>query len=327
MSLAAATPATIRFAPRRAAHVTLFVGDHDRSRAFYHQVCGFEPVYYEEPVELSLFSNGSSHHDLAILPIKYQSATRDAMAGTPGLNHVAWEMDTEKDLVAAYNRAVAAGFPIQRVLTHTVSHSVYVFDPDGNSHEFYSDATENWRTTYHGGSGGSVTSPWDPNAAPADTRRLYPAGDDIRRVETAALHPRRLSHLVFVTRDHGPMIDFCTEIAGLEIVHESSDGGLVCMASAGASYPCSLALVKGDGDTAPGFHHASFEIADERDLAAAEAALGADGIAIERRIDNGGKRSLFVRDPDGIRFEYAVARSPDFRAAASASPTERPYLI
>jgi catechol 2,3-dioxygenase len=327
MSLSAAATDAIRFAPRRATHVTLFVGDHDRSRAFYHQVCGFEPVYYEEPVELSLFSNGSSHHDLAILPIKYQSATCDAMAGTPGLNHVAWEMDTEKDLVAAYNRAIDAGLPIQRALTHTVSHSVYVFDPDGNSHEFYSDAMENWRTTYHGGSGGSVTSPWDPNAAPADTRQLYPAGDDIRRVETAALHPRRLSHLVFVTGDHDEMIDFCTEVAGLEIAHESSDGGLVCMASARASYPCSLALVKGGGDMAPGFHHASYEIADERDLAAAEAALVADGIAIERRVDNGGKHSLFVRDPDGIRFEYTVARSPDFGAAASASPAERLYLV
>jgi catechol 2,3-dioxygenase len=327
MSLATHAPAAIRFAPRRATHVTLFIGEHDRSRAFYHKICGFEPVYYEEPVELTLFSNGSSHHDLAVLPVKYRSATRDAKASEPGLNHIAWEMETERALVEAYNRALEQKHPIQRTLTHTVSHSVYIGDPDGNVHEFYSDATENWRTTYHGGSGGSVTSPWNPNGRRADTRRLYPDGRDIRRVDDAALHPRALSHVVLVTRNHAAMIAFCEDVAGFERSYTARDGGLACFTTSSSPYPCALALVEGGQGARIGFHHASFAVASEGELAESEAALGTRGVAIERRVETAGKKSLFVRDPDGIRFEYVAARRPDFAIAERAAPAERPFLI
>ncbi len=321
------------FAPRRIGHVNLFVDDVPTSENFYHRVCGFEPVYHEVGIRMTLLSNGNSHHDVAVMATTEQELVgKGGHVQIPkgrgthsGLNHFAWEVENERRLVEAYNRAVAAKLDIHRTVDHTVSHSIYVFDPDGHLHEFYADVIEDWRRIYDGNrQGPEVTGQWNPNDQPAGERALYPSGEDICVVDDALIHPTRLSHAVVATDDHEAMVRFCEEVAGFEIVERAGDGSVVCYRGSGGCYHFDFALVHGKAE--PGIHHFSFELPDESELASAAQRLESAGIEIERRVDNSAKHSLFLIDPDGLRCEFFVRRG-DRLAAIEAAADDFCYLL
>ena len=79
----------------------------------------------------------------------------------------------------------------------------------------------------------------------------------------------------------------------------------------------------------PGLHHVSFELDDETDLDGAAAALPEYGIEVERRIDAEAKRSVFIRDPDGIGVElYKPGASGASPASAFQGRSDPPqYLV
>jgi hypothetical protein len=71
---------------------------------------------------------------------------RDGMVQIPktrgtavGLNHLAWEMASERELVEAYKRTQPLFDADLWTADHIVAHSMYVPDPDGNLHELYAD--------------------------------------------------------------------------------------------------------------------------------------------------------------------------------------------
>ncbi len=328
-----ATP--VAFAPRRIGHVNLFVGDVPASEHFYHKVCGFEPVYHEVGISMTLLSNGNSHHDVAVMPISEQEVVGKGghvqipkgRGNRPGLNHFAWEVESEQHLVDAYNRALAANLELHRTVDHSVSHSIYVFDPDGHLHEFYADVLEDWRDIYDGNrEGPAVTGQWNPNDQSADDRALYPSGEDIRVIGDSLVHPTRLSHAVLQTGNHAAMRRFCEEVAGFEIVYQSGDGDVVCYRGSNGCYHFDFALIRQPGVAAPMVHHFSFEVRDEGELAAAEGRLDSRGIEIERRIDNAAKRSFFLIDPDGLRCEFFVRRDGDL-ATIEGIGDDASYLL
>ena len=314
-----ATP--VAFAPRRIGHVNLFVNDVPASEHFYHKVCGFEPVYHELGISMTLLSNGNSHHDVAVMATTEQELVgKGGHVQIPkgrgthaGLNHFAWEVETEQHLVDAYNRALAAKLDLHRTVDHTVSHSIYMFDPDGHLHEFYADVIEDWRQIYDGNrEGPGVTGQWNPNAQDADQRSLYPAGGDLRTVGDALVHPTRLSHAVLQTGDHDAMVRFCEEVAGFDVVYRSNDGAIVCYRGTDGCYHFDFALVRQPNTAPPAIHHYSFEVLEEAELDDAQDRLAASGVDIERQVDNAAKRSIFLVDPDGLRCEFFVRRSGGF---------------
>ena len=59
----------VKFSPRRLAHANIFVGQLERSLAFYHDVCGIEIVGTELGIRAGFLSNGNSHHDVGCVEI------------------------------------------------------------------------------------------------------------------------------------------------------------------------------------------------------------------------------------------------------------------
>ncbi len=243
----------VRFSPRRLGHANLFVGDFQKSLHFYRDICGFEGCFRETEMEAALLTNGNTHHDLALIqtmdgtkPVIGRGGHLQIPKGRgiqAGLNHFGWELENEKALVDAYNRAVAAGLNIHRVVDHTVSRSVYVFDPDGYLHEFYADSVKDWWTCFDGHiPGREMTGNWDPNAEPAATDARYHTNPKIKRVAEALIHPLRLTHAVLMTRYFDRMVAFYAEVAGLKLIHTSDDGGLVCLAGPATGYAFDIAL-------------------------------------------------------------------------------------
>lgn len=113
-------------------HAVLFVRDLERSVAFYRDVLGFTAI---EPLTMSgaafLRAAGSSNdHDLGLFEIGSAAGASGAGRTTVGLYHLAWEVDTLRDLetiAAALTEAGALG----GASDHSTTKSLYGSDPDG----------------------------------------------------------------------------------------------------------------------------------------------------------------------------------------------------
>ena len=323
----------VRFSPRRLGHVNLFVADLDRSMAFYEGVCGIEEVAREPGIGAGFLSNGNTHHDIGLIQVSEGTALRGrgghlqipADRGKhAGLNHLGWEIDNEVALVAAYRRAQALALPMHRLADHQISHSVYLFDPDGHLHEFYADAMKDWRGFFQGEMD-LITGEWRPDDPPASSEQKYDPNPEIQRVEKALVHSIRTSHAVFLTNNLSEMRRFYTEVAGLDDVYASTDGNCVCLRGASSAGGLDVALLA--SEEAPMLHHFAFEVEDARELDTAESALESAGLRVERREDNATKRSVFLLDPDGLRVEFFVRHGDGFSALETASMENRAYLI
>ena len=321
--MAAADPV---FRSRRLGHVNLFVDDVDRSTRFYNDVCGLALEFRELGLRASFMGTGHTPHDLGMIETtkgkdrygKDGHLQLPKEAGeTVRLNHIAWEIENEVELVAGYKRARARGVKIGRLADHQVAHSIYVADPDGNVVEFYVDTVHDWRKVLHGDLD-LITSTWDPEGAEPFADSRYDLEPAVRRVEQAAFHPRRLTHVVLATHDVSRQEAFYTDVAGLQTVQRAAGGDIVLMRGRYDAVPFHLGIVKVGAETATGLHHFALELDEPAPASAA---------AIERRIDSVSKASTFLKDPDGFLIELFTtkpgARGPDL--AASGAPI--PYLI
>lgn len=318
------------FSPRRLGHVNVVVDDIDVSAAFYRDICGLSIEFVEAGIRGMFMGVGRTPHDIGMI-----ERTREDRYGKDGhlqipkgvldnvtLNHLAWEIDTDAELIASYRRARAEGVRIARTSDHQIAHSIYMKDPDGNMMEFYADQVKDWRNVLHGELD-LITSAWDPEStAPIEERRWDPA-PQIRHVDHACLHPVRLGHAVLTTRQPDRMTDVFTHVAGLAPLHASDDLVLL-QARHDAAPGYQLALVRDDRD---GLHHFSFEIASRQALNEASQALRARGVEIVRETRGPLKDSLFLQDPDGFLVEFFVRTGADYARASAMPPADRPYAV
>ena len=128
---------------RRLNHAVLYVSDARRSADFYRDVLGFTTAQ-EEAGGRAIFmraGNSSNHHDLGLFTVgPAGGATGGADAGrpagrrhgapSPGLYHLAWQVDTIDELAAVHDRLVAAR-ALVGASDHGASKSLYAADPDG----------------------------------------------------------------------------------------------------------------------------------------------------------------------------------------------------
>ncbi|MDB5798732.1 MAG: dioxygenase [Paucimonas sp.] len=308
----------VHIGPRRMCHANLFVSSVAESLKFYNQVCGLEIVLEQPSINAGFLSNGNTHHDIGML-----QTTKAAVMGEnghrilannqgsdPGLYHLGWEMESEFELVNAYKRALAAGYRIHRTVRHRASNSIYLFDPDGNIHEFYADVDKNWRDLYR--SLTTVSGQWEPDAARASTIAKYHLDPPIMRVEEAPMHPARFSHAVLVARNFENVQLFYSNILGLPEVYRSEDKSVVAYGSRSGVYPVTVAIVDAmaiQGDGMKSLHHIAFQVADVEGVDEGEAALRRLDINVERSVDSASKRSVFIRDPDGTLVEFCSRKA------------------
>jgi catechol 2,3-dioxygenase len=149
-----------------------------------------------------------------------------------------------------------------------------------------------------------ITSEWDPLTAEGFLEGRYDTAPVLRTHPSAPVRPHRITHAVLQTTQLKIMCDFYTVIGGLRVV--SDEGGVVYLGGSLDDYEFSLVLVAGDE---PLYHHASFELSGEAMLSAAETALASRGIPIAKRVDVPWKRSIYLRDPDGLMTEWYVRRA------------------
>ncbi len=128
-------------------HIVLYVRDLARSVAFYRDVLGWRQVGADTPdLPCAAFSSGRTHHELLLIEVG-PDATPIPRGRRVGMYHFGLKFgDSDDDLRAVLARIREAGVTIVGATDHTVTHSLYVVDPDGNELELYVDVPEvDWR--------------------------------------------------------------------------------------------------------------------------------------------------------------------------------------
>jgi catechol 2,3-dioxygenase len=127
---------------RELGHLVLYVRDVGRSAAFYRDVLGWRQVMPEpgtDPVGVAAFSSGRTHHELLLIEVG-ADATPIPAGRRIGMYHFGLKVgDSDDELRAALAAVEAAGATVVGASDHTVTHSLYILDPDGNEVELYVD--------------------------------------------------------------------------------------------------------------------------------------------------------------------------------------------
>ncbi len=135
-------------------HLVLYVRDLSASVRFYRDVLGWRPILGGAegetlPFPVAAFSApyGRTHHELLLIEVG------DGAAALPrgprlGLYHFGLKVgDSDDELREALGTLREHGVPLLGASDHTVTHSLYIADPDGNEIELYIDVPGvDWRS-------------------------------------------------------------------------------------------------------------------------------------------------------------------------------------
>ena len=131
-------------------HLVLYVQNLERSRHFYRDVLGWKEVAGMTGMPAAAFSSGRTHHELLLIEVGEDAAPIPS-GRRVGMYHFGLKIGTTDDeLRQALNELHAAGAHVMGTADHTVTHSLYIADPDGNEIELYIDVQpEIWREDPH----------------------------------------------------------------------------------------------------------------------------------------------------------------------------------
>ena len=299
----------INFSPASLTHVNIYVSDLERSKAFYADICGLTPVYNEPAINASFFSNGFTHHDIALMQcsdkplIGKDGKVQNSMVRgrQPGLNHLAFVVPNEAQLIEAYKKAAKSctRSGVVKCLDHGISHSVYLSDPDNNLVEFYADAVQDWRRSYAEGNDGLITSQWDPLGVSEPCEFAPPQTQD--NVVGAPLQPRRVARATLLVSDLNDALDYYQRVGGLEVMLRDDTERFAILGGTQRRYD--LALVEVRGDESTGLNCVGFDLVGPVELDRVAAGLTAKDVRV-KTVSSRFKQSIAFKDDDGFQLEF-----------------------
>lgn len=310
------------FQPRRLGHVNLFVSSYERAAEFYQDIVGLEEVYRQPDNRASFVSNGNTYHDLGLTDVTSHYAQKGQQ---PGLNHIAFELENEVDLVKGYRLAVDAGVKFMSTQDHDVAHSIYKLDPEGNAVEVYADVVEDWRTARHGVFE-KVKPEWIPGVTNEPSSELrYPKNPPIHVVPSSVFRARRVTHAGFVAEDYEKLYDYYTDLIGLTPFVGDRDSDYCILR--GTTSTEGISLFRHPAGVPRGMHHVGIEVKDESELDRALKKMAEKGIALDREVNHPARRTVCILDPDGIRLQFYVNRQWEPATLKGLDLGEALYLV
>ena len=123
-------------------HVVLYVSNLERSANFYRDTLGFREIVRKPG--MAAYSSGRTHHEMLLIEVG--GSPREKHVPEPGLYHIGFKIGaTSEDIQRAYKELQEKGVPFIGASDHTVTHSLYILDPDGNELELYADVSDEWK--------------------------------------------------------------------------------------------------------------------------------------------------------------------------------------
>lgn len=122
-------------------HVVFYVKDLERSLAFYRDIVGLQEIGKIWGGKASALTSGRTHHELLLIEVGEAPAPPKGVRR--GLYHIGIKVgDSVDELRSAKEELERADVAITGMSDHTVSQSLYLYDPDGNEVELYVDSDE-----------------------------------------------------------------------------------------------------------------------------------------------------------------------------------------
>ncbi len=299
----------IGFRPTSLAHVNIYVSELSRSKTFYTDICGLTPVYNEPDINASFFSNGFTHHDVALMQCSNKPLlgkdgnVQNTMVNgrRPGLNHLAFVVPNEGQLVEAYKKALQRPLEsgLVKCLDHGISHSIYLHDPDKNMLEFYVDAVEDWRKYYAEENDELLTTQWDP-LTENELCEFCPQ-QTLDKVAGALFQPQRVSRATLLVSNLAAALEYYQSVAGLQILHENKSEQFAVMGGTRRLYD--LALVQASDKEEVGLNCFGFDLFPNADLDQLAREIAVARIPL-KTTHSGFKQSIAIKDSDGFRLEF-----------------------
>ena len=310
------------FSVRRLGHANLFVSDYMRAKDFYVNVVGFEEAYRQPDNRASFISNGNTYHDFGLTDVTSKYAPPNQ---APGLNHFAFEMENEVELVAGYQRALSSGFKFRATLDHDCARALYSSDPDGNEVEIYADVVRDWRAIKTG-----IIIKEKPKWVPGvtiepESESLYPDGFEYRRVPEAVFHAKRTTHVALVADDYEAMFDFYLHVPGLHVAAGGRQADITLFR--GSIGMGDFTLIRRQNGMQPGLHHVGIETFGEAELRKSVQSAKEAGISIERIVDHPSRYAVTIKDPDGIQLQFYANRDWPLNSLSGVDAADLPYLL
>ena len=123
-------------------HLVLYVRNLERSAAFYRDVLGWRQLPADDlgfPAAAFSAPSNRTHHELLLIEVG-EDAAAVPTGRRVGLYHFGLKVgDTDDELRDALRTVREAGATVVGASDHTVTHSLYILDPDGNEIELYVD--------------------------------------------------------------------------------------------------------------------------------------------------------------------------------------------
>jgi catechol-2,3-dioxygenase len=127
-------------------HLVLYVSDIQKATQFYTEVLGWKQIEIPQEMPAAAFSSGRTHHELLLIEVGKDA--KELIKGRRlGLYHFGLKIgDSDEDLKRAVEHLEKHKVQLLGTADHTVSHSLYIMDPDGNEIELYVDvAGVDWK--------------------------------------------------------------------------------------------------------------------------------------------------------------------------------------
>ncbi len=132
-------------------HLVLYVRNLERSAAFYRDVLGWRQLAPTEelgfPAAAFSAPSNRTHHELLLIEVG-EDAQALPTGRHVGLYHFGLKVgDSDDELRDALQTLQDAGATVIGASDHTVTHSLYILDPDGNEIELFVDVPGvDWKT-------------------------------------------------------------------------------------------------------------------------------------------------------------------------------------
>lgn len=126
-------------------HVVYYVRDLSASLRFYRDAVGLKLGGKIFSGRGAILTGGSTHHELLLL--EAGKADGPLTGKRIGLYHVGWKVGADLSTLRQVKQHIEQmGYMIDGMADHTISHSLYLRDPDNNEVELYVDNPAcNWK--------------------------------------------------------------------------------------------------------------------------------------------------------------------------------------
>ncbi len=201
--------------------VHLAVTDGSRASRFYHDYVGLTELASEgQAIRL-----GAAGRELVVL---HPGAERPAVKGTSGLYHLAILVPDRRELARVIARLNALEWD-QYPTDHVMTKANYLWDPDGNGIEIYTESPEDGTMGFANGTFAAFDKEGRPRSGrePIDLEELFShlAKDD--RIDASLPDGTKMGHVHLHVGDVGEALRFYHDLVGFDVMGDVPGVGFV----------------------------------------------------------------------------------------------------